>query len=304
MKFIYLFALVFLLLFLSIVACNIDHGIEPGPWIEGKILIQSIDKVEEAKAGDLIVVVAPDFPPGNWTDIIKTPPIYFDRNVEKDTVDYIVPLNSGTYDVVAVLWKPKGEEWSFETISNILGVYTEPNLFKPKSVTINKADKFVPNIDIYADFGFIRSGAFIKGKISYVGEFNPDSEMMILASFPSRPSKVSDYLFALGWDLTLPIARTPDNDPYDPYYEFKLDVSPGNHKYVALFWKGKKGSPYDFKKIADLEIPNIDPPIQIGTLKYEGKRINKGQTFEYWIDKANGDTTWINLVADFNKTYP
>ena len=304
MKFVYLFVLVTCSIFFVIVSCNTDQGLEPGPWIEGQIIIESIDRVAEAQTGDMVIVVAPDFPPKKWTDIIKTPPIHFKRDVKKDTVDYTLPLNFGTYAVVAVLWKPKGEEWSFETISNILGVYTEPNLFKPKPVTINKGDKFVPGIDIYADFGFIRSGAFIKGKISYTGEFNPDTDMMVLASFPSRPSKVSDYLFALGWDLTLPTKKTPENDLYDPYYEFTLDVSPGNHKYIALFWKGSKGSPYDFRKIADLEIPNIDPVIVIGSLKYEGKRINKGETFEYWVDKATGDTSWINLVADFSKTYP
>ena len=304
MKFLYLFILVSCSIIFAVVSCNTDQGLEPGPWIEGQIIIESIDRVAEAQTGDMVIVVAPDFPPKKWTDIIKTPPIHFKRDVKKDTVDYTLPLNFGTYAVVAVLWKPKGEEWSFETISNILGVYTEPNLFKPKPVTINKGDKFVPGIDIYADFGFIRSGAFIKGKISYTGEFNPDTDMMVLASFPSRPSKVSDYLFALGWDLTLPTKTTPENDPYNPYYEFKLDVSPGNHKYIALFWKGSKGSPYDFRKIADLEIPNIDPVIIIGSLKYEGKRINKGETFEYWVDKATGDTSWINLVADFSKTYP
>ena len=217
--------------------------------------------------------------------------------------------STGEYlSIATALCEAKMEEtmatYTFETISNILGVYTEPNLFKPKSVTISKSDKFVPNIDIYADFNFIRSGAFVKGKISYIGEFNPNTDMMVLASFPSRPSKVSDYLFALGWDLTLPTKKTVDNDPYDPYYEFTLDVSPGNHKYIALFWKGSKGNPYDFRKIADLEIPNIDPVIIIGSLKYEGKRINKGETFEYWVDKATGDTSWINLVADFSKTSP
>ena len=304
MRIVYLFVLISAIIFLAIVTCNRDHGLEPGPWIEGQIIIESIDRVAEAQTGDMVVVVAPDFPPKKWTDIIKTPPLHFRRDVKKDTVDYTMPLNFGSYAVVAVLWKPKGEEWSFETISNILGVYTEPNLFKPKSVTITRQDKFVPGIDIYADFNFVRTGAFIKGKISYIGEFNPNTDMIVLASFPSRPSKVSDYLFALGWDLTLPTRKTADNDPYDPYYEFTLDVSPGNHKYIALFWKGSKGNPYDFRKIADLEIPNIDPVIVIGTLKYEGKRINKGETFEYWIDEVTGDTSWINLVADFNKTYP
>ncbi len=291
----------FAIFMLGIITCEIDRGLDITPWIEGKLTIESIDKTQEGEIGDVVVVVAPDFPPKKWTDIVKTPPLRFNRNVEEDIIDYQVPLNHGTYAVVAVLWKKKGEEWSFETISNILGVYTEPNLFKPKSVTIPNNQPSVSGIDIYADFGFVRYGAFIKGKITYIGEFNPDTEMMILASFPSRPSKVSDYLFAMGWDLTIPKV-TPGNDPYKPYFEFLLDVSPGNHKYIALFWKGNKGSPYDFRKIADFEIPNIDPPIQIGTLKYEGKRVKKNEVFEYFLD-ANSDTVRIELVADFNKTY-
>ena len=122
MKFVCLFVLVSCSIFFAIVSCNTDHGLEPGPWIEGQIIIESIDRVAEAQTGDMVVVVAPDFPPKKWTDIIKTPPIHFKRDVKKDTVDYTLPLNFGTYAVVAVLWKPKGEEWSFETISNILGV--------------------------------------------------------------------------------------------------------------------------------------------------------------------------------------
>jgi hypothetical protein len=291
------------ILVIALITCEMDKGLNITPWIEGKLIIESIDRTQEGNIGDVVVVVAPDFPPQKWTDIIKTPPIRFNHNLEEDVVEYKVPLNFGTYDVVAVLWKPKGEEWSFETISNILGVYTEPNLFKPKSVELPKDQDFVPGIDIYADFGFVRYGAFIKGKISYTGEFNPDTDMIVLASFPSKPSKVSDYLFAMGWDLTLPTSRTPEDDPYSPYYEFLLDVSPGNHKYVALFWKGEKGDPYDFKKIADFVIPDIDPPIQIGSLKYEGKRIKKNEVFEYYIDEATADTVWVELVADFNKTY-
>jgi hypothetical protein len=285
-----------LILTVVVTTCTMDTGLEPGPWIEGQIIIDSINRVEEGRTGDMVVVVAPDFPPQKWTDIIKTPPIYFDRNVRKDTTTFRLPLNYGTYDVVAVLWKPKGEEWSFETISNILGVYTAPNIFKPKEVTITRNDKFVSGINIYADFGFVRYGSFIKGKITYKGDFNPNTQMMILASFPMKPETVVDYLFALGWDLTLPVVASA----YDPY-EFKLSVAPGFHKFVALFWKGKKGNPYDFKKIADLMLPDDLP--QIGPYVPEGKQLRLGETLE-WFKNDQGDTVRIDLVADFSKTYP
>lgn len=293
MKFRYLSSI--LIIIFGFITCEIDKGLDIIPWIEGKIVIDSIDRVEEGKTGDVVVVVAPDFPPKKWTDIIKTPPLHFDRSVKKDTIDYKVPLNYGTYAVVAVLWKPKGEEWSFETISNILGVYTEPNIFEPKSVTITKDDRFVPGIDIYADFGFVRYGAFIKGKITYTGKFNPDTDMMILASFPMKPETVVDYLFALGWDLSLPITESA----YHPY-KFTLNVAPAYHKYIALFWKGKKGAPYDFKKIANLMFPDDLP--QIGGFVPEGTWIGRDQTLEWFINDQ-GDTIKVELVANFDKTY-
>lgn len=279
------------------VTCDMDTGLEPGPWIEGRIIIDSINRVEEGRTGDMVVVVAPDFPPREWTDIIKTAPIYFDRNVRKDTTEFKVPLNFGTYDVVAVLWKPKGEEWSFETISNILGVYTAPNIFKPKDVTITKNDKFISGINIYADFGFVRYGSFIKGKITYKGDFNPETDMMILASFPMKPETFIDYLFALGWDLTLPVTEAA----YKPF-EFTLNVAPAFHKYIALFWKGKKGNPYEFKKLADLMFPDDLP--QIGPYVPEGKQLRIGDTLEWFINKPSNDTVRVELVADFSKTYP
>ena len=151
--------LIILIPLLVSVMCDVDKGLDIVPYIEGSIIIDSIDRVEEGQTGDVVVVVAPDFPPKKWTDIIKTPPLHFDRKAKKDTIQYQVPLYHGTYAVVAVLWKPKDEEWSFETISNILGVYTEPNIFEPKSVTLDKDVEVVSGVDIYADFGFVRYGA-------------------------------------------------------------------------------------------------------------------------------------------------
>lgn len=286
--------------------CDVDTGLGITPWIEGKIEFSSIKSVDPNQIGDVVVVVAPDFPPKKWTDIVKTPPLFFDRNKDKDVIEYKVPLNVGKYDVIAVLWKPHNQEWSFETISNILGVYTLPNLFKPKDVIITNEDKFVQDVDIYADFGFVRYGAYISGKITYDKEkapYNPDTDMMILASFPNRPSKVIDYLFAMGWDLALPISGTEENNAYNPGYEFTLNVSPGNHKFLALFWKGKNSGPYDFKRIADIEFPDTGPVIQIGSLKYEGTYIGENDVLSEINNKETGETTPIVLEADFSKTY-
>ena len=260
----------------DLTSINSGEGLKPIPWIEGKIYFEG---KRPSHTGEVIIVVAPDFPPHEWTDIIKSAPLPYDSTV----VDYQLPLNYGSYAVTAILWKPKGEEWSFETISNILGVYTKPNIFRPLEVTINQQDKFIPNIDIEADFGLIRYGSFIKGEITYTGNFPENTDMIILASFPMEPESTIDYLFALGWDLTIPI--TEKN--FHPY-KFLLNVS-GNsfHKYVALFWKEEKGSPYDFKRIAEFELP--DTP----------NMFNREGTFLY-----EDDTLEVNLKADFTRVNP
>ena len=129
--------------------CEMDEGLDIIPWIEGQIILDSIDRVDEGQTGDVVVVVAPDFPPRTWTDILKTPPLDFRRDVRTDTISYKLPLNHGQYDVVAVLWKPKGEEWSFQNISNILGVYTAPNIFRPEVVNIQRDQKLRPFQIIY-----------------------------------------------------------------------------------------------------------------------------------------------------------
>lgn len=295
MNFRYSGLMIIILAVLVFIHCEMDKGLDISPWIEGEIVIDSIDRVEEGQTGDVVVVVAPDFPPKTWTDIIKTPPLSFKRDVRKDTINYKVPLNYGTYDVVAVLWKPKGEEWSFETISNILGVHIKPNVFRPNPVTLAKDQKFLPGVNMYADFGYVLYGANIKGKITYTGTFNPNTDMMILASFPMKPENVVDYLFALGWDLTLPTKESA----YNPY-EFNLDVAPDYHKYIALFWKGKGGDPYDFRKLADLEFPDDLP--QISEYVREGTFLKKGDTLE-WFEDKDGDTVYVELEADFSKTY-
>jgi hypothetical protein len=119
--------------------------------------------------------------------------------------------------------------------------------------------------------------------------------MMILAAFPMKPETVIDYLFATGWDLTLPITE----GGYHPY-EFTLNVAPAFNKYIALFWRKAKAGPYSFKRIAEQEFPDDLP--QIGAFVPEGTYIDKGETLE-WFKNESGDTVEVHLIADFSRTY-
>ncbi len=280
--------------------CSMDHGLGPIPVIKGKIFLKG---KRPDIAGELITVVAPDFPPQKWTDIIRTTPLDISPDYDKtnrDTIDWELPLPTGTYDVVAILWKKHNEEWSFETVSNILGVYNKPNEFKPAVVDVAPGIMVVDSIDMRADFGMIRYGSFVKGKITYQGDFRDDTAMIILAAFPMKPERVIDYLYAMGWDLTVPIIEKA----YPLHYA--LNISSGYIKYVAVFWKGKNGGPYDFKKIGEYMLQN-DPPLFPGAWQPDGIWVSEGDTLtDKFYNASNGiDSTNINIdiVADFNRTY-
>jgi len=288
------------IILMAIYSCEMDHGLEALPSIKGHAYIKGI---RPEVAGELIVVVAPDFPPKKWTDIIRTPPLDMSGDFDKvktDTVEWELPLPRGTYDVAAILWKKHGEDWSFESVSNLLGVHTEPNLFKPKSVTIPPGVDCVDGINIKADFRFIRYGAFVKGKIIVKGEFRDDTIMMILAAFPMKPETVIDYLFAMGWDLTVPTSK--NSYPLG----FTLDVSEGYIKYIAVFWKGEHSAPYDFKKIGEYMLQD-DPPPWPGAPRHEGIWVSEGDTLVDKFRDNQGNVTsasdFFEIVADFDRTY-
>ncbi|MBN1349102.1 hypothetical protein JXJ21_06825 [candidate division KSB1 bacterium] len=281
-------------------SCEMDHGLQPLPSIRGHAFIKGI---RPEVAGELIVVVAPDFPPKKWTDIIRTPPLDISGDFSKvkaDTVEWELPLAPGTYDVAAILWKKHGEDWSFESVSNLLGVYTEPNLFKPKPIELPTNLDYVDSIDIKADFALIRYGAFIKGVITVEGDFRDDTAMLILAAFPMKPETVIDYLFAMGWDLSIPIKEVS----YPLHYT--LDVAEGYIKYIALFWKGEKGGPYDFKKIGEYMLQD-DPPPWPGAPKPEGIWVSEGDTLVDKFRDSKGKITStvgnFEIIADFDRTY-
>lgn len=280
-------------------ACDVDHGLGPIPVITGKVYLKG---VRPDIAGELIVVVAPDFPPKKWTDIIRTTPLTVSPDydlVKRDTISWELPLPRGTYDVVAILWKRYEEEWSFESVSNILGVYNIPNQFKPAQVIIPPGEMVVDSIDMKADFGMIRYGSFVKGKITYKGTFRDDTAMMILAAFPMKPERVIDYLYAMGWDLTIPTIKKA----YP--MEYVLPIASGYIKYVALFWKGENSGPYDFKKIGEYMLQD-DPPLFPGSWENEGIWVDFGDTLVdkfynagWGIDSTNIN---MNIIADFERT--
>lgn len=280
--------------------CSMDHGLGPIPVIKGKVFLKG---KRPDIAGELITVVAPDFPPQKWTDIIRTTPLNISPDYDKtnrDTLEWELPLPTGSYDVVAILWKKHDEEWSFETVSNVLGVYNKPNEFKPAVVDIPPGIMVVDSIDMKADFGMIRYGSYVKGTITYKGDFRDDTAMIILAAFPMKPERVIDYLYAMGWDLTVPTIEKA----YPLHYV--LNISSGYIKYVAVFWKGTNGGPYDFKKIGEYMLQN-DPPLFPGAWQPDGIWVSEGDTLtDKFYNASNGiDSTriQIDILADFSRTY-
>lgn len=299
-KIIVLILLITVILLAVLIACQMKHGLEPTPVIKGTIYLKG---KRPDIAGEMITVVAPDFPPKKWTDIIRTTPLPIRpdyETVRHDTIEWEIALPTGSYDVIGILWKENDEEWSFETVSNILGVYNLPNQFKPAEVVLDPGVMMVDSVDMKADFGMIRYGSFIKGQISLKDEFRDDTVMMILAAFPMKPEKVIDYLYAQGWDLTVPINKSA----YPLHYT--LDVASSYIKYVAVFWKGEDSGPYDFKKIGEYMLQD-EPSIITGTWKPEGIYVSEGDTLEdkFYSGKLFPDSTrkTIDIELDFSRTY-
>jgi len=83
-----------------------------------------------------------------------------------------------------------------------------------------------------------------------------------------------------------------------------VTLAPGYIKYVALFWKGEGGDPYEFKKIGEYRL-NDDPPILPGVWTPEGIWVSEGDTLiNKFYNSANGiDSihTSIDIIADFDR---
>jgi hypothetical protein len=254
---------------LLLFACEVDHGLGPiRSKIRGRVIF--VDKLPP-NTDQVQVAVAKTFPPKALLDLGLSGPLPF----WQDTVEYEILLPLGHYEAVGVLWKEKGRTWS---ISSILGLYTRRNSLLPQAIDLTSEHPVKDSVDIYADPALIMRGAFLAGRITYVGQWLPDIQIIVLAAFPVIPEVQVDYLTARGMDLTRPVGVQ--------YDDFLLDVTPDTLKYIAVFSISQVAGELKFRELGVYEDP-----------------LHPGEPGKVYV--AKGDTArGINIWVDFGKVQP
>jgi len=210
-------------------SCEFDQGLGPSRTrISGRVIFQDIaarpDNIDEVR-----VVATASLPPAGFGEVYFSNPVRFDR----DTATYEIAAPLGAYPAVGVLWKPRGRDWSF---TNLLGIYglKLPFEFEVKAVELTKEKPVVGQVDLFALWSFAQFDARVKGELTVLGDWPPDTEIVLLGAFIDVPdlSDVGSLLGSLG-GLPLPVSNSRETKrPYE------IAVRNGTYKFVALFWKG------------------------------------------------------------------
>lgn len=263
--------LLFLVLALF-VSCEIDHGLYPIKYtIKGKVLFF---KGDPPPTTDRVEVFAlKEFPPKdpqNFLYLGQSGALDFSKGNE---VDYEIQVSPTSYQMLAVLWKEKGYDW---TLTGLLGFYTGgTQSILPDTVEVSRENPVVDSVDIYANWEVVSKDASISGKISYEGNWPEDTQLLLLAVYRQKPTSEMQFLLFENVDYTQPVFV--DSSTY------RLAVGSGVYNYVVLYWVGKKIS-----KITDLT-----------ELGYYKSPENPGQPGR--IDIASGERKEdVNIHVNFN----
>ncbi len=142
-----------LLLVLFFAGCRLDHGLGTlDSKISGKILFLNPQK-QPAYVEAVRVVAAVNLPPQNLGDVVFT---NSSINLSKEQPEYEIPAPITTYQMVAAIYKKKGEAWNY---ANILGFYGYDPInykFEYKPVVLSKEHPIASGIDIYCDWSLLR----------------------------------------------------------------------------------------------------------------------------------------------------
>lgn len=273
MRKIYITFYLIIILLLLTANCQIDHGLYPISYsIKGKVLFlkgkppENTDRIE--------VFALKEFPPKdpqNFLYLGQSGSLDFTQGNE---VDYEIQVSRTSYQMIGVLWKEKGQDWN---LTGLLGFYTGglQSIF-PDSVVITKENPVAKNVNIYANWETVSKDAFIAGRITYNGKWPEDTQLLLLAIYPIKPT--SDFQFLLFENVDYTQSVSVDSSSY------RLAVNSGVYNYVVLYWVGKSIS-----KLTDL--------VELG--HYESLQ-NPGQPGRVEVDPGKGIEN-IDIHVDFNK---
>jgi hypothetical protein len=235
--------------FLLLLACNIDHGLEPiRSKIGGRVVFtgdQNPDLTDEVR-----VAVIKQFPPRDIKELLFSDIIL--RNRDRLPVaprPWEIYLAPGSYEIVAVVWKANNESWN---ISDIIGIYggaflgdqlIPPFPFKP--IVIPESGGVIDTLTLVANLNRVNRDATVEGTITFKGPWPSNTGVVAIGAFIDVPRQgdVFDYLLknaALDYSVPIHVDRA----------EFRLRVrSTEILRYIAVMWIADS---YDFATIRDI----------------------------------------------------
>ncbi len=251
--------------------CAFDKGLGPlQSRISGKITYL-FTNLRPTNVDEVRVAALLKFPPTGLGDVFFSEPIDY----LADTTHYELLLPEGHYPAVVLLWKPKGDSWSFNSLLGVYGFSLAEADLKP--ITIASPTHVIDDVDILALWNFAGADSKMNGRITFRGQVPSDTQALLLAAFTQMPNfdNVLASLLFLG-GLPLPVSATQPNISY------QLRLFHGNYKFIGLFWKGVDTPLEEMKLIGFYRDPaDPDKPGEVSL-------------------QANQNLFDINFEADFN----
>lgn len=262
----------FFLTAVSLSTCDLDQGLGP---LESKIS-GTITKFPlgdpPATVDEVRVAALLNFPPSGLGDVFFSDPLPFDNY----PFDYELFIPKGDYPAVVLLWKPKGETWSFNSLLSVYG-FVPPLRLDLLPVNLTEENPVKDDVDLIALWNFANSDAKMNGTIRFNGTAPANTEALLIVSLTRFPN-FDNLLASLIWLSGLPLPITSNQNPRG----YQLNVSSGGHEFIGLFWKGV-GTPLEELKLLGY-YRNPDMPDQAGSV----------------VIPENGSVSNIDFNVDFN----
>ncbi|RIK52545.1 hypothetical protein DCC62_32875 [candidate division KSB1 bacterium] len=184
----------------AFLSCNFDQGLGVlESKISGKVYFLGTDSRPQ-NVDEVRVVAAANFPPQGFGDVFFSEAIPF----AGDSAAYEMPLPVDNYPAVAVLWKPRGEDWNFTSLLGFYGFDPRTLSARLQPVNLTNDQPVADHVDIVALWSFAQFDAHVEGEITFQGQWPEDTEIVLLGAFNVMPNLndiVNSLVFIGGIDF-------------------------------------------------------------------------------------------------------
>ncbi|MFQ5864258.1 MAG: hypothetical protein ACE5IW_03415 [bacterium] len=252
---------VMLTLSIIIYSCS-DLGVDADFFccgVTGEIII---DTIVPMNTDEIRIAVTKQFPPLDFEGIVISSPldVKVDSNVTSQRVPFEVLVPEGEYEAVFVIWKEKDKSVN---PADRIGLYGNLQLEDPIPITVSAEDSTVENIEIDIDFTKVLRTSIIEGRITFVNngipataeQWPPNTGFVAIFAFPIVPEVFpEDFLTFSAFEIL------PQNVEQ---LDYRLRISAGVFKYIAVFWLAEGALLEDFKDLGFYRDPLSDEPGEV-----------------------------------------